>query len=166
MWYRNPQIIARTGWTTADLAEAIASASTQPPYDMVSLLIGVNNQYRGYGQDEYRQQFAVLLQTAVDLAAGRTENVIVLSIPDWGATPFAARDPRGPEQISAEIAAFNAINREETERMGIRYIDIFPISQRAYEDDALIAEDGLHPSGLQYSLWAQAALPFAIDISR
>ena len=161
-----PQIIARTGWTTAELAAAIDNADIAPPYDLVSLLIGVNNQYRGYDQEEYRREFSSLLQTAIALSEAGAESVIVLSIPDWGATPFAGRDSRGPERISAEIAAFNRINLEETERLGVRYVDIFPLSQQAYNDKSLIAPDGLHPSGAQYRLWAQAGLSAALEILR
>ena len=160
----DPQILARTGWTTGELAGAIVSAEFDPPYDLVTLLIGVNNQYRGYPLAAYREEFRSLLQTAIDFAGGDPGRVIVVSIPDWGMTPFAGRDARGPETITAEVAAFNIVNNEESGRLSVRYVDIFAVSQLAYEDDSLIAGDGLHPSGAQYTLWAEAVLPVAVEI--
>ncbi len=153
----DPEIIAKTGWTTDELMEGIIRATPLPPYELVSLLIGVNNQYRGWSQEAYREEFAELLEQAIDFAAGDPKRVLVLSIPDWGVTPFGARDIRGrtPAQISAEIAAFNTINREETERLGAHYVDITPISQGAADDLALLAPDQLHPSGKMYALWAE-----------
>jgi lysophospholipase L1-like esterase len=159
-----PIIIARTGWTTDELAAAIARSETHPPYDLVTLLIGVNNQYRGYPLDDYRAEFASLLQHAIAFAGGDPAHVIVVSIPDWGAVPFASRDPRGPAQISAEVSAFNAASREETEAQGAHYVDIFPASQAAYHDPSLVAADGLHPSGAQYALWVGEILPAAVEI--
>lgn len=162
----DPEIIARTGWTTDELAEALARANPQPPYALVSLLIGVNNQYRGYSQETYRQEFVALLEQAIALAGGDPERVIVLSIPDWGVTPFGAHDGRGrtPAQISAEIAAFNAINRAETLRLGAHYVDITPISLEAQTDLTLLADDQLHPSGKMYARWAEEALPVVLDL--
>jgi len=162
----DPEIIAKTGWTTDELAAAIQRAAPQPPYALVSLLIGVNNQYRSWSQDTYRREFAALLQQAIDFAGGDPTHVIVLSIPDWGVTPFGAREPRErtPEMISAEIAAFNIINQEETARFGARYVNITPISQGAADDLTLLASDQLHPSGKMYALWAEAALPDAVNI--
>lgn len=152
-----PQIIARTGWTTAELADGIVIAEPTGPYDLVSLLIGVNNQYRGLSQDAYRDEFMGLLDTAVSLADNKPNRVFVVSIPDWGVTPFAQRQNR--EEISAAIDAFNAINRAETERRGIVYIDITEISRGAVTDGSLIAEDGLHPSGEMYRLWVEKMQP-------
>lgn len=152
-----PQIIAKTGWTTDELAAAIDAANPQGPFDLVSLLIGVNNQYRGRDQDEYRVQFAALLDRAIGLAGGDPANVIVVSIPDWSVTPFASE--RHPEQISAEIDAFNAINFAETKRRGAHYVDVMPFSRTALDDPSLIAGDGLHPSGKMYAEWARLTLP-------
>jgi lysophospholipase L1-like esterase len=156
----DPEIIAKTGWTTDELATAIAHAHPQPPYDLVSLLIGVNNQYRGYGLETYREEFVALLEQAIAFAGGHPDRVLVLSIPDWGVTPFGAKDGRGrtPAQISAEIAAFNAVNRAETLRLGAHYVNITPISIEAQADRTLLAEDQLHPSGKMYALWAEEAL--------
>lgn len=155
-------IIARTGWTTDELWEGIQAREISPPYDLVSLLIGVNNQYRGRDLEEYRGQFVFLLNKSIEYAGGDAKRVIVLSIPDWGVTPFAGS--RDAKQIGQEIDQFNTINREETEKAGGHYIDITPISREALNDPSLIAEDGLHPSGKMYSQWAELALSVVMDI--
>ena len=152
-----PQIIARTGWTTDELNAAIDEARPQGPFDLVTLLIGVNNQYRGRSADEYRTQFAALLQRAIGFAGGDPSRVIVVSIPDWGVTPFA--EGRDRAQIAREIDRFNAIKREEAARAGAKWVDITPISRR--HDPALVAADGLHPSGRQYAEWVKAIAPHA-----
>ncbi|MFN8486349.1 MAG: SGNH/GDSL hydrolase family protein [Caldilineaceae bacterium] len=155
----NPVIIARTGWTTDELMAAIQRQNPQGPFDLVSLLIGVNNQYRGRDSIEYRAQFCTLLQTAVTLAGDKPGHVLVLSIPDWGVTPFAQGND-GPK-IATEIDQFNAINHEETLQVGARYVDVTPISRQAAGDATLIAEDGLHPSGKMYRLWVELVEPVA-----
>ena len=160
VYMENPIIIATTGWTTDELAAAIERKNPQGPFDLVSLLIGVNNQYRGRDLNEYRQQFVSLLEQAIGFAGGDPQRVIVLSIPDWGVTPFAANRHR--ETVSGEINAFNAVNAEETARLGARYVDITPISRQAVDDPELIAGDGLHPSGKMYTAWAEEALPAAL----
>lgn len=156
-----PRIIARTGWTTDELSAAIDDAGPQGPYALVSLLIGVNNQYRGRGAEEYRTEFAALLQRAVGFAGGEASRVIVLSIPDWGVTPFADGRDRG--QIAAEIDAYNAINRDEARRAGAHWIDVTPQSRAAGADPAFLVADGLHPSGRAYAEWARLALPAATE---
>jgi lysophospholipase L1-like esterase len=133
-----------------------------PPYDLVSLLIGVNNQYRGRDLDEYREQFVFLLGKSIEYAGGDASKVIVLSIPDWGVTPFAGSHDAA--QTSREIDAYNAVNREETEKAHAHYINITPISRTAANNPALIAEDGLHPSGKMYAQWAELTLPIALEI--
>lgn len=155
----DPQIIARTGWTTDELKAGIEAVNPQGPFDLVSLLIGVNNQYRGYPADDYRQEFAALLDRAIGFAGGNAGRVIVLSIPDWGVTPFAKGHDR--EQITAQIDAFNTINREEAFRRGVAYLDITPVSRNAASNADLVAADGLHPSGKMYTDWARQALPLA-----
>jgi lysophospholipase L1-like esterase len=155
-----PTIIARTGWTTGDLEEAIHRENPQGTYELVSLLIGVNNQYRGLDIEEYRVQFRALLQQAIDLAGGQAGRVLVLSIPDWGVTPFAAS--RDGDVIAGEIDRFNRVNRRETESLGARYVDVTAVSRRAATDGTLIAEDGLHPSGKMYEAWVQLVLPEAL----
>ena len=157
-------IIARTGWTTDELWTGIQATEIQPPYDLVSLLIGVNNQYRGYDLDEYREQFVFLLTKSVEYAGGDPEHVIVLSIPDWGVTPFASG--RDQEHIARQIDEFNAVNREEAEKAGVHYVDVTPSSRQAVDDAALLAPDGLHPSGKMYTIWAENVLPIALEILR
>lgn len=155
-----PQIIAKTGWTTDELNAAIDAAKPQGPFDLVTLLIGVNNQYRGRDAEEYRREFAGLLRRAIGFAGGDARKVVVVSIPDWGVMPFAKdRDRR---KIAAEIDRFNAINREETVRAGARYADVTAISRRAASDPALVAGDGLHPSGSMYRQWVAAIRPEAL----
>ena len=155
----DPQIIATTGWTTDELAAAIDAAHPTGPYQLVTLLIGVNNQYRGRDPEEYRTQFNALLNRSIALAGNNARHVVVLSIPDWGVTPFAASQTRS--LIATQIDRFNAINREETERAGALYVDITPESRTAATQPNLIAEDGLHPSPLMYAQWVKLALPVA-----
>lgn len=152
-----PQIIARTGWTTDELNAAIDAANPQGPFDLVTLLIGVNNQYRGRDAEQYRGEFAALLQRAIGFAGGDAKKVVVVSIPDWGVTPFA--DGRDRTKIASEIDRYNAINREEAQRAGARYVDITPVSRG--NDPALVAGDKLHPSGTQYREWGRLILPEA-----
>lgn len=148
-------IIAKTGWTTNELWDGIQASEINPPYDLVSLLIGVNNQYRGYDINEYREQFVFLLNKSIEYAGGDPQRVIVLSIPDWGVTPFARG--QGGERIARDIDAFNAVNREESEKAGAQHVNITPISREAEHDTTLIAPDGLHPSGKMYMEWAKLA---------
>lgn len=155
-----PEIVATTGWTTDELSGGIDAAGPVGPYDLVTLLIGVNNQYRGRPLDEYREQFRMLLQRALGFAAGERRHVIVISIPDWGVTPFAADRDRAA--IAREIDAFNDVNREEADREGVRYMDITPVSRRAAAEPNLVADDGLHPSAAMYRLWVELLLPEAV----
>lgn len=155
-------IIARTGWTTSELWEGIQARTVEPPYDLVSLLIGVNNQYRGYDINQYREEFRFLLGKAVEYADGDVKRVIVFSIPDWGVTPFAAG--KDTTKIAAEIDAFNQVNLEESQKIGVYYVDVTPVSRLALNDKSLLASDGLHPSESMYAQWAQLALPIALDI--
>ena len=155
-------IIARTGWTTNELWQGIQSTTIEPPYDLVSLLIGVNNQYRGYDINEYREEFKFLLGKAIEYAGGDVKRVIVFSIPDWGVTPFAAG--RDTKKIADEIDAFNQVNLDESQKAGAHYVDVTPVSRQAVDNEALIASDGLHPSGSMYAQWAELALPIALEI--
>jgi lysophospholipase L1-like esterase len=149
-----PEIVAKTGWTTDELAAGIASAQLMARYDLVTLLIGVNNQYRGRGVEEYERQFSSLLQTAVERAGYEKGHVIVLSIPDWGVTPFAAQ--RDGKKIAAEIDVFNAVNRSVSQREGVGWLDVTASTRAARGDKARVASDGLHPSGLEYAIWAES----------
>src|SRR5690349_12095190 len=150
-------IIAKTGWTTSELWEGIQKTNIKPPYDLVSLLIGVNNQYRGYDSNEYREEFRFLLDKSIEYAGGDVNHVFVFSIPDWGVTPFATG--QNATRISDEIDLFNSINREEAEKVGAHYVDITPISREALNDKSLIAQDGLHPSASMYAQWVELAFP-------
>jgi lysophospholipase L1-like esterase len=151
-------IIAQTGWTTAELATAVACEEPLGVYDLVSLLIGVNNQYRGLSQESYRQEFVALLEQAIACAGGDSNRVIVLSIPDWGVTPFAAEQNRPANVVAAEIEDFNVINREEAARHGVHYVDVTATSRQASHDLSWLAADGLHPSAKMYTKWAELAL--------
>ncbi len=146
-----PQIIAQTGWTTDELNVAIDAANPKGPYELVTLLIGVNNQYRGRDAEQYRGEFVGLLQRAIGFAGGDVKKVIVVSIPDWGVTPFA--EGRDRARIASEIDRYNSVNRQESERAGVLYVDITPISRQ--NDASLVAGDGLHPSGKQYLQWVK-----------
>lgn len=153
----DPEIIATTGWTTDELAAGIAARAPRGPYDLVTLLIGVNNQYRGRSADEYRGEFTGLLRQAVGFAGGDARKVIVVSIPDWGVTPFA--DGRDRAEIGRAIDAFNAIGREEATRAGAAFVDITATSRERHP--GWEASDGLHPSGAQYAAWSRLILPAA-----
>lgn len=155
-------VIAKTGWTTQELWEGIQGRQLQPPYDLISLLIGVNNQYRGRDIAEYRQQFQELLVRSIVFAGGEADHVIVISIPDWGVTPFAGASDS--IKLADEIDAFNAVNREEAKRAGARYINVTEISRLAAEDPTLLARDNLHPSGKMYRMWVDVILPEALAV--
>jgi lysophospholipase L1-like esterase len=158
-------IIARTGWTVDELWEGILAKPPEGTYDLVTLLIGVNDQYRGYPVDGYREKFRFMLGKAVDYAGGDPAKVIVLSIPDWGFTPFAAAKG-DTEPVSQQIDQFNAVNLEETKNVGAHYVDVTIISRMALDDFELIAGDRLHPSGKMYAMWAEKVLPVALDVLR
>jgi lysophospholipase L1-like esterase len=156
------RIIAVTGWTTDELERGIIEAKDTAPllpqYDLVSLLIGVNNQYRGRRIENYRPEFEELLKKAIAFAGNRPDRVVVLSIPDWGVTPFA--EGRDRAQIAREIDAYNAANREIALLHHIHYIDITPWTREAAADPSLLAADGLHPSGKEYRRWAERIVQY------
>lgn len=156
-----PQIVARTGWTVAELDQGIAAAGPHGLFDLVSLLIGVNDQYRGGQPEPYRAAFAAMLARAVAFAGGNPGRVVVLSIPDWSVTPFATGSGRDLADIAHQIRLFNDVNRQETVRAGAHYVDITPVSMTALGHPALIAADGLHPSAAMYTEWTRLALPAA-----
>lgn len=149
-----PHILAQTGWTTADLQFAIQQTNDTTTYDLVSLLIGVNNQYRGQSQERYRTEFRALLRTSTRFAKGRPERVLVLSIPDWGITP-AGLSRR--QQTAIEIDAFNQVAKEECENAGVLFLDITPLSRTALNNSRMVASDQLHFSGEMYRRWAEEA---------
>ena len=153
----DPETVAETGWTVAELDDGIDAASPAGPYALVTLLVGVNDQYRGGAAEAYRVAFRATLSRAVGFAGGRPGRVVVLAIPDWGVTPFA--DGRDRAAIAAEVDAFNAVAREETAAAGARWVDVAPVSRDRGAAD--VAPDGLHPSGALYAAWARLALPEA-----
>jgi len=155
--FDKPIIIAKTGWTTDELAAAINEAKYIAPVGgvYVTLLIGVNNQYRNRGAEQYRCEFVGLLKTAIQYAHGKNDHVFVLSIPDWSVTPFAEKDSRTREEIGKAIDLYNAINKDESLKAHVNYIDITPISRLIKEHPEFIADDGLHPSGKMYAEWAK-----------
>jgi lysophospholipase L1-like esterase len=150
--FHAPEIVAKTGWTTFELKEQITQTALQEKYDFVSLLIGVNNQYRNLSINDYKTDFKFLLNKAIKLAGNKAKNVIVLSIPDWGVTPFAAG--RDVEKIAKEIDVFNEINKEITVSLDCNYTDITKGSRLAKDNPAYFTEDKLHPSGEEYQRWA------------
>ena len=151
--FQAPEIVAKTGWTTNELQEAIKKHRFLHSYDFVTLLIGVNNQYRNLSIEEYKSEFESLLQVAITFAGGKTNHVIVLSIPDWGITPFAAG--RDSKKISNEIDSFNNVNKMIAEKFKVHYINITPGTREAANDRSLITTDGLHPSVTEYTRWAE-----------
>lgn len=155
----NPKIIAVTGWTTNELQAAIKSENLTGTFSFVTLLIGVNNQYRGYPLNTYKKEFSELLQTAITYAGGNKSRVFVVSIPDWGVTPFGKNSGRSTQTIASEIDSFNAANQEITLAAGVSYTNITPASRNASTDPSLVADDGLHPSGKMYAEWASALFP-------
>jgi lysophospholipase L1-like esterase len=150
-----PQIIAKTEWTSGELLDAIQVSVLRNKYDLVTLLIGVNNQYRNYDIETFRTEFKKLLNLAINFAGANPKKVYVLSIPDWGVTPFAKNNNRDAAQIAKEIDAYNNLCKEEAEKLNVKFIDITQISRLAKTDLSLIAQDGLHPSGIMYSLWVK-----------
>lgn len=157
----DPRIIATTGWTTDELSAAIDAAEPLGEWDLVSLLIGVNNQYRGREVENFRSEFAALLKRAIQLARGRHDRVLVLAIPDWGVTPFGRASGRDPAEVSRQLDAFNAVLREESRRCDVAFVDIAPISRARGGEPAMVTGDGLHPSAALYSEWTALALPAA-----
>lgn len=152
-----PRIIAKTGWTTDELLDSLQTTKISSSYDLVSLLIGVNNQYRGYNIKQYKKEFELLLEKAIKYAGGDTSNVFVVSIPDYGVTPFGQQ--KNPVKIAAELNNYNALAKNICKKYRISFIDITGISRKASDDNSLIAGDKLHPSARMYSLWVQKMLP-------
>ncbi len=149
IYFEKPKIIATTGWTTDELMNAIEKENIKDTFDFVTLLIGVNNQYRGRSLDNYRKEFVELLDLAVKFSGGQKDHVIVLSIPDWGVTPFA--EGRDRKKIAEEIDSFNAVNNEEALKQGTHYINI---TSSTREHASWVVNDGLHPNMQEYAIWA------------
>lgn len=157
-----PLIIATTGWTSSELIQAIKEQKELRKFDFVTLLIGVNNQYRGESKTKYQEEFKELLQTALNFAHGLPQKVFVLSIPDWGVTPYGMKSGRDLTVIAAEINEFNRINREEARDVGANYTDITGISRLAPLYPGLVAADGLHPSAEMYHQWVNELAPIVL----
>ena len=155
---KGPDIVAKTGWTTDELMTAINGAKLLPRYDYVTLLIGVNNQYRGRSLDEYTLQFEMLLMKAIRFAGGDTSHVIVVSIPDWGATPFAKEKGVDRAKVTEEINAFNKENNRIAYQYKVKYVNITAGTREALVDPELLTDDKLHYSGVEYQRWASAIL--------
>lgn len=147
-----PEIIAVTGWTTDELDTGINAAKISRQYDIVSLLIGVNNQYRGRELSNFKIEFEQLLQRAIEFADNKPTHVFVLSIPDWGVTPFA--EGRDRKQIASEIDAYNKVCETSAAAFGTHYIDIAAAQRADGAKDEFLANDQLHPSGKEYAKWA------------
>lgn len=150
--FHAPEIIAKTGFTSFELIEQILHTPLQEKYDFVTLLIGVNNQYRGLPVEEFREQYAFLVQKAIHFAGGHEDHVIALSIPDWGATPFAA--DRDSQFIEEQINVFNTASKVIAEEKKIHFIDITPQTKSVSADEKFLSADGLHYSGKLYATWA------------
>jgi len=153
----DPDIVAYTGWTSSNLIDGIKQAKLKERYDFVTLLIGVNNQYMKFSKEIYRKEFAELLNTAISHSAGGRATVFVISIPDWGVTPFGQL--KDPLKVAIEIDAFNKIIQEEVFNARVHYIDITPDSRLAGIDQSLTSIDGLHPSAKMYAGWVKKLLP-------
>lgn len=157
----DPKIVAQTGWTTNDLLKAIKETSPKKNFDLVTLLIGVNNQYQDKPIQQYRREFTKLLKKSIAFANGNQQRVFVVSIPDYGVTPFAEK--KNPGKITRELRQYNKIARTIAEKNGVTFINITPISLKAKNDSTLIAEDDLHPSGEMYRQWVNKIIPPIIE---
>jgi lysophospholipase L1-like esterase len=151
--FKAPEIIAKTGWTTDELQNAIDSKNVNESYDFVTLLIGVNNQYRGKSMEVYKREFESLLKQAIRFANGKADRVIVLSIPDWGVTPFAA--DRNRSSIAKDIDHYNDANKKIALEHHVNYVDVTAGTRQAASDPTRFASDGLHPSGKEYAKWSE-----------
>ncbi|OJW81693.1 MAG: hypothetical protein BGO69_14370 [Bacteroidetes bacterium 46-16] len=152
-----PVIIAQTGWTTDELATAICEHNIHETFSFVTLLIGVNNQYRGRTVENYREEYEQLLRQAIIFANGHTQNVFVLSIPDWGATPFA--EGRDRERVAREIDMYNTTCKDITEAHKCHYLYITDSTRQNGAQPAYLAADGLHPSAKEYAIWVGKLTP-------
>ena len=150
--FYDAEIIAKTGWTTDELDAAIDAANISKPYDIVSLLIGVNNQYRGMPVKNFKIEFEHLLQRAIQFANNKPKHVFVLSIPDWGVTPFA--DGRDSRKIATEIDAYNTVCEASAKQFQANFINITVSQREDGNNKEFLATDGLHPSGKEYKKWA------------
>lgn len=152
--FATPEIIAVTGWTTDELMAGIAARDLKQTFDLVTLLIGVNNQYRGRDLDNYATEFTELLEKAIGFAGGDVKKVCVVSIPDWGHTPFAAEKGADAAKVTAEIKAFNEKKKAITDAHHITFVDITALTDQYTGETAYLVADQLHYSSHMYALWA------------
>lgn len=153
----DPQYIANTGWTTENLNSSLNQQDPQGPYDVVTLLIGVNDQYQRMDTGGYRTRFTQLLLKSLQLAGNDHKHVFILSIPDYSVTPFVHQSDKA--RVRREIDLFNLVNKDVAQKNNVNYLDITPSSREAENDRSLIANDGLHPSGKEYKKWAEMLAP-------
>ena len=156
-----PEIVAKTGWTTDELSAAMDAHTFSPPYRLVTLLIGVNNQYRGRDLDNYRVEFKKLLERAIDLAGKDPTKVVVVSIPDWGVTRFGQGSGRDTAEIARQLDAYNAANAQIAKMLHCGYVDVTTVSRQVGNQAAMLVSDGLHPSPKMYTAWSERILPVA-----
>jgi len=156
------RILAQTGWRTDNLLDAIATENLENSYDFVTLLIGVNNQYQGLSFVKYEEEFPELLKIAIQLAGNNPGRVVVVSIPDWGFTPFG--NDRDQQKISSEIDNYNAYAKAESEVSEVRFVEITDITREGLDKPQLVASDGLHPSGEAYKLFTNRIAPIIADV--
>ncbi len=153
-----PRVVAATGWTAAELAEGLDAAGPRGPFDLVTLGIGVNDQYRGAPVGAYRDGVGALMDRAVALAGGSARRVVVVSIPDWGVTPFGAADARGPARIAERVGAFNAVAQAEAEARAVAWVDVTDLSRQ--QGHQTVGDD-LHPDARAYAAWTDRIEPAA-----
>ena len=151
--FEAPKVIAGAGWTTSKLLEEIEKEKTDNYHDLVFLMIGVNNQYRGLPKEEFQKDFSELLEKSIVYANGKASRTYVVSIPDWGVTPFAKF--KNSKKIAREIDEFNTLMQKSSTKMGVHYIDVTKSSKNMAVQPSLIASDSLHPSKRMYKIWAK-----------
>lgn len=161
--FEKPEIIATTGWTTGNLLDALSASDLSQRYQIVTLLIGVNNQYQGRSIAEYQTQFTTLLQRAIALAGNQPSHVLVLSIPDYSVTPFG-RSTSDPGHIASQLDAFNDINHRVANNYKVHWLDITGETRKAADDLTLLAADGLHYSEKEYGIWASLMEPIIMQM--
>jgi len=152
----DPDYIATTGWTTQDLLIGIEKQlNRDKQYNLVSILVGVNNQYQGIPVSTYEPDLREILENALELVDRDSSKVFMLSIPDYAYTPFG----KGKEAISKEIDKYNEINKRLAQEYHIARVNITPLSRKGLDDPSLVAGDGLHPSAHQYEKWIRKLWP-------
>ncbi|MFY7743304.1 MAG: SGNH/GDSL hydrolase family protein [Flavobacterium sp.] len=158
----NLKIVAQTGWTTTNLKNAIEAENLNSSYDLVTILIGVNNQYQNRPFSLYETEFPELLQTAITLAKGDKNRVIVVSIPDYAFTPFG-QSSSNPSTISNQLDNYNTFAKNHAESLGISFLNITDITREGLNNPNLVASDNLHPSQLAYSKFVERMFPIALE---